>query len=205
MMLRHPSEVSASRSTYYSTRDVPAVAGWINVALLSEEVTSDLRRQFVPYTDLLSDWRGQLGAIGSSLQVEFTPPITEDPHPVDGLVDPSLRRMSAGWDEVAVPAPLADLADRVYDALVTEAAGGTPEGTFTALRAEYDDMFEAALTMTKSREKRVKETARAKARNEGLREGRQEARAEAAAAAAAIPKPPPSLVERVKRKVRSLR
>ena len=57
IMLRHPAEVSSSRSTYYDAREVTAVAGWINVALMTERLTRGNRRALVPYSQLTADWR----------------------------------------------------------------------------------------------------------------------------------------------------
>ena len=58
-MLRHPAEVSSSRSEYYNLRQVPGVAGWINVALMSEQLTAGSPRVLVRYGDLTADWRTQ--------------------------------------------------------------------------------------------------------------------------------------------------
>ena len=65
-MIRHPSEVIGSRSTYYATYR-PSMAprefavwnlcGWINQNLTLERQTRDSSRAFVVYTDLLKDWR----------------------------------------------------------------------------------------------------------------------------------------------------
>ncbi len=164
IMLRHPSEVSASRTTYYSVRDVAAVSGWINVALLSEQLTADSPRKFVHYPDLLADWRTELAGVGNSLGITFDPPIDQRPHPVDELLDPALRRMSPGWDEIAVPRVLSDLADRTFDALLVEAGSDAPgdRAPIAALREEYRELWAFAQTMTRFHRLRQEEAIRRK-------------------------------------------
>ena len=83
-MLRHPAEVSSSRSEYYNLRQVPGVAGWINVALMSEKLTHGSPRVLVRYGDLTADWRPQaerVAALG----------VTLDPSPDDHA--PPRRRL----------------------------------------------------------------------------------------------------------------
>ncbi len=150
IMLRHPSEVSASRATYYASRDVGAVSGWINVALLTEQLTAGSPRKFVHYPDLLEDWRPQLAGIASNLDITFDPPVGQRPHPVDELIDPALRRMSSGWDDIAVPEVLSALADRVFEVFHSESQAGevvAPE-RFAELRQEYADLYGFAQAMT---------------------------------------------------------
>ncbi|MDP3894821.1 sulfotransferase family protein [Nocardioides sp.] len=168
IMLRHPSEVSASRSTYYQARDVGAVAGWINVALTSEHLTAASPRSLVPYGDLLTDWRGQFSRIQQQLDIPLDPGPEVHPHPVDDFIDPTLRRMSTGWETVAVPRHLSDLADRVYDVLHEIAVDGdSPERAdlVEQLRQEYSDTFEAAKVLVRRDRKRAEDRIRRRTRN----------------------------------------
>ncbi len=63
IMLRHPSEVSSSRSEFYQSRAATAVAGWVNVALMAERVTRGSARALVRYPDLTADWRTTLSRV----------------------------------------------------------------------------------------------------------------------------------------------
>lgn len=147
-MLRHPAEVTASRSTYYDSRDVAAVAGWINVATLTEERTRSARA-VVHYPDLLADWRAEFARLGSDLGLEFDPPTSVRSHPVDDLLDPTLRRMSPDWANVAAPHWLRDLAERTYQELLRESRGESVDrATFEALRAEYLETWHSATQLT---------------------------------------------------------
>lgn len=157
IMLRHPSEVSASRSTYYQARDVGAVGGWINVALTSESLTAESPRSLVHYPDLLTDWRAQMTGLRDHLGLTLDPGPEVTPHPVDDFIDPALRRMSSGWEDIAVPAHLSDLADRVFTVLHRIATtGDSPESAveLAGLRQEYADTYEAAMTLVKSTRQR---------------------------------------------------
>ena len=65
--------------------------------------------------------------------------------------------MADGWDNVAVPAHLADLADRVHEVLHGMATDGDPaqlSARVAQLREEYADTYEAALTLVRSDAKR---------------------------------------------------
>lgn len=155
VMLRHPAEVTASRSAYYDARDVGAVAGWINVATLTVQQTRAMRTT-VHYPDLLADWRGQFDRIGSGLGVRFDPAIDASPHPVDELIDPALRRMSPDWEQVAAPRWLRDLAERTYQALLRESRGEQVDvAEFDALRGEYLESWHAAIGMTQVERRRM--------------------------------------------------
>jgi hypothetical protein len=170
VMLRHPSEVSASRSTYYSARDVAAVAGWINVALLSEQLTASCSRKFVHYPDLLGDWRAEVTDLVTSLDILLDPGPEQRPHPVDELIDPTLRRMSVGWDDIAVPQFLSDLADRTFALLHEEsrAAGSVGAAQFDEVRREYAELYEFADVIVRSERQRREARIRRRAARRAL-------------------------------------
>nr|WP_281385955.1 hypothetical protein [Nocardioides luti] len=208
IMLRHPSEVSSSRSNYYNSREVPAVAGWINVALMTERLTAGSPRALVHYPDLTADWRSQLGRLRDDLDLRLTPPPEERPHPVDDFIDPSLRRMKPGWEDSEVPVLLRDLGDRTFDALRTLAVEGDSDAIaadLEQLRAEYATAHSDALAMVRSTMFRFGDERAAKARRKARAKAKAEAtkvaRATRAERAAAVP--PPSLARRVARRVRS--
>jgi hypothetical protein len=129
-MLRHPAEVVGSRTTYYSGheegRSVEAdrkrrryaifnVARWVNNSLVNERETRGQPRAFVRYTDLLDDWRPVLRTLRDDLGLRYE--FSEEPHAVDGFVDPGLRRHTVTWDELAVPRDLQEVAQAVWEAL----------------------------------------------------------------------------------------
>lgn len=158
MMMRHPSEVSASRSTHYDTAHARAVAGWINVALMTERLTRGDRRAVIHYPDLVADWRRELGRVDGLVRLDLQPAIDERPHPVDEFLDPSLRRQPHGWDDLSVPAWLRDLADRTFAALNTIAGHGKPvdDAVLDALSEEYTEAYEALAAVARPRFQRAK-------------------------------------------------
>ncbi|MEI2711932.1 MAG: hypothetical protein V9G04_01215 [Nocardioides sp.] len=88
VMLRHPAEVSSSRSEFYDAPQGTAVAGWINVVLLTERLTRGSRRAFVTYADLLTDWRPVLSTMSARLDLHLDPAPDVSTHPIDEFIDP---------------------------------------------------------------------------------------------------------------------
>lgn len=178
-MLRHPAEVVGSRATYYMPNATDArrrwyqvfnVGRWVNNALINEEQTRGHRRTFVRYDDLLGDWRTAAARIADELGLTYpTPPVDGAPHPVDDFIDPDLRRVTVTWDDLDVPAPLLEVAEAVWQALllVEGAQGAHPEAEaeLDRLRERYADLFtdSAAISLD----------AQVQARAEGVEEGRR--------------------------------
>lgn len=190
IMLRHPSEVSSSRSQYYNSREVIGVAGWINVALMSEALTHGSPRALVQYAELTADWRPELGRVRDQLDLLLDPAPEERPHPIDEFIDPALRRMKPGWEDRAVPAFLQTLGDRTYDALTTLGKDGDSAETAEALdhlREEYAVLHADALALVNSSVKRMRaETTRKTVRRMKAKARRRDA-ADAADAADSTP------------------
>ncbi len=160
VMLRHPSEVSSSRSKYFNAREVTGVAGWINVALMTEQLTAGSPRALVRYPNLTSDWRTELTRMRDQLGLHLDPAPEQSPHPVDDFIDPSLRRMRPGWENVSVPGYLTDLGDRTFDALGEIADHGESSeasGKLAELRAEYSQVHEDGLAMVNASVERIRE------------------------------------------------
>jgi hypothetical protein len=170
IMLRHPSEVSSSRSSYYNAGEIPAVAGWINVALLTEQLTSGSPRALVHYPSLTADWRSELVRLRERLDLPLDPPPEVRPHPVDDFIDPDLRRMKTGWDASAVPAYLQSLGDRTFKALGDLAEGGESEAVsarIAELREEYARAHADAMAFVKPTIGRIRQDALARGRRAG--------------------------------------
>lgn len=153
-MLRHPTEVVRSRDTAYLTEQAPGfrrqrettnVAAWVNAAFETERTTRGHRRAFVPYADLVGDWRTAMTRAAEQLDIvigDLTPP-----HPVDEFVDARLNRSQVTWDDLEVAPQLRDLADRTWAAmntLVTAPHDETAIADLAVLREEYVVMYEFA-------------------------------------------------------------
>jgi hypothetical protein len=143
MMLRHPSEVVKSARKSYGTwqTDASRAASWLNATLHTEQATRGTRRAFVRYDDLLADWVQEIARSAELLDLPWLRDLTRAQRArVDELVDPTLRRSTATWDELDVPAPLRALLDEAW-APVSKLAdrGGDDEATRRAL----DELREA--------------------------------------------------------------
>lgn len=147
-MLRHPTEVVGSRSTYYGTSKDPRkardyaiskVAGWINVSLLNERQTRGHGRAFLRYTDLLADWRSAIGGVRDAVGLEFNVDLTPgEAHPVDEFISPDLHRIRTGWEELDVPEGLQAIAEETWAACGRLADGGED----AELTAVFDELTE---------------------------------------------------------------
>lgn len=196
IMLRHPAEVSSSRTEYYNLRQVPGVAGWINVALIAEQLTRGASRVLVRYSDLTADWRPQAIRV-ADLGLTLDPPPSITPHPVDDFIDPSLNRMKPGWDQIAVPEFLKTLGDRAYAALGQIADEGESPQVHEELgriRDHYATLYADSLVLVESRVVRARKAAVRK----GVRNAAAEAAAKSVTESAARPSPAGSRLNRLR-------
>ena len=150
IMLRHPSEVASSRAEFYQSREISAVAGWVNVALMTERLTRGSARALVHYPRLTTDWRTEAVRLRDRLGLRLEPGPEAVPHPVDGFIDPSLRRRETGWGDSPVPLHVRELADSTFRALGEVADHGDSTsrsdrldelgGAYAAMHAEALDL-----------------------------------------------------------------
>ena len=153
-MLRHPTQVVRSRDAAYLTdmdrafrqkRETTNVAAWINAAFETERATRGNLRAFVPYYDLIGDWRAAMARAGAQLGLTYND--TSGHHPVDDFIDANLNRSQPDWDGLEVSPILIDLADRAWDAM--NALVETPDDEVVmkridGLRQEYREMYDSA-------------------------------------------------------------
>lgn len=190
-MLRHPAEVIGSRATYYASKadearrrryETCSVARWVNSSLISERETRGSRRTFVPYTDLLDDWRPVIRRVrdelGLTLNADLEP---GEHHPVDDFVDPDLRRVRVTWDDLSVPSDLESTAQGVWEELLTLCARGASdeetEGRLDALADRYRRIYDDAEAIALDATATAAEEARRGAREARERKAKQKRRA----------------------------
>ncbi|MDO9457067.1 hypothetical protein [Nocardioides sp.] len=150
-MLRHPTQVVRSRDSAYLSgrsddlrleRETTNVAAWMNSVFVTERATRGNPRAFVPYYDLIGDWRTAMTRACD--QVGVDPGDLSGPHSVDDFVTTSLNRSAATWDGLTVPAVLVDLAERTWAAahvLVEEPADAEAMATLDGLAADYAELY----------------------------------------------------------------
>jgi hypothetical protein len=155
-MVRHPAEIVSSARRWYGTwqTDASRAASWLNVMLETERATRRRPRVFIAYEDVLADWRDQVEGVGQMLGLPLLPGVPQDRlDEIDRFVDPTLRRSRVGWDELAVPPVVRDLAEETWDALNLLARDGdglASDDRFDALRGAYFSMYQDAESIAQS-------------------------------------------------------
>ncbi|MCW2764842.1 MAG: hypothetical protein JWO11_801 [Nocardioides sp.] len=153
-MLRHPTQVVRSRDSAYLTdetdtfrrqRETTNVAAWMNSVFETERVTRGNPRAFVPYYDLIGDWRAAMTRAGRQLGLTFGD--LSGPHEVDDFLTTSLNRSAATWDGLMVAPDLVGLAERTWVAaslLVESPHDAAAVARLDELRSEYAEVYESA-------------------------------------------------------------
>jgi hypothetical protein len=159
-MLRHPAEVMRSREIAYGTRtsNTTRVIGWLTMMLGTEIRTRDLPRATIRYHDLLAEWRATMESADATIGLELLDHASPEQLADAGdLVDPTLHRSTAGWDELELPPRVLDLATRCFDTYGELVGTGPSEQTGTRaalddlwaeLTSYYDECFDVARTRT---------------------------------------------------------
>ena len=150
-MLRHPTQVVRSRDTAYLSgrsdefrlqRETANVAAWVNSVFVTERATRDNPRAFVPYYDLVEDWRSAISRACKQLGID--PGDLGAPHPVDDFITPTLNRSSDDWDGLTVPDSLKELAEQTWAAasvLVEAPYDESARAELDRLQAAYADLY----------------------------------------------------------------
>ena len=153
-MLRHPTQVVRSRDSAYLSdetdafrrqRETTNVAAWMNSLFATERATRGNARAFVPYFDLIGDWRAAMTRACGQLGLDLGP--LDGPHAVDDFITPALNRSGDSWDGLAVPPWLVEMAEQTWAATQVLVASPTDAGamaTLDDLRAQYVDLYEAS-------------------------------------------------------------
>lgn len=153
-MLRHPVQVVRSRDSAYLTgesdqfrrqRETTNVAAWMNSVFETERATRGNPRAFVPYYDLIGDWRAAMARAFEQLGLPLGD--VSAPHAVDDFITTSLNRSSADWEGLMVAPALVDMAERTWataNVLVEHPDDEAAQAALDALRAEYVEMYETA-------------------------------------------------------------
>ncbi len=162
-MLRHPTQVVRSRDTAYLSgrsdefrlaRETSNVAAWMNSVFVTERATRDNPRAFVPYYDLVEDWRSAITRACEQLGID-TGDLTA-PHPVDDFITPSLNRSDDAWDGLTVPDSLKELAEQTWTAasvLVATPYDEKARAELDRLAAAYADLYTTAAALASDEKK----------------------------------------------------
>lgn len=139
-MLRPPAEVIGSKRSQYNRglADPHGAAAWLNLVLGTERATRGATRAYVDYHRLLADWAQPVDDLVARLGLTVTdgPSVRAE---VTEFVDPGLRRVRAGDDELELPDRLATLVQGAWMSLGELA----DDPTAPAPQAELDDVATA--------------------------------------------------------------
>ncbi len=153
-MLRHPTQVVRSRDAAYLTeqsdafrrqRETTNVAAWMNSVFETERGTRGDPRAFVPYEDLIGDWRSATARAGRQLGVDLE--VDAGPHPVDDFLTTSLNRSGAVWDGLMVAPNLIEMAEETWlhaGTLVEDPGNEAAMAGLDRLRAAYVELYESS-------------------------------------------------------------
>ncbi|MEJ7832158.1 MAG: hypothetical protein WKF79_04535 [Nocardioides sp.] len=153
-MLRHPAQVVRSRDAAYLTeetdsfrrqRETTNVAAWMNSVFETERATRANPRAFVPYYDLIGDWRAAITR--ACAQIGVDPGDLTAPHPVDDFITTSLNRSGAVWEGLMVGPDLVEMAEATWSAagvLVEQPSDAAAMAELDRLRAAYVELYESA-------------------------------------------------------------
>ncbi len=190
-MLRHPSQVVASKERWYDNLSNPPnrLAGWVNTMLYTERATRNSRRAFVIFDDLISDWTRSIARLDEDLDLWVLREVRlRHMQAVADLIDPDLKRSQETWEDLEVPTSLTELAEQVWRDVVVlaeddpDSVSDVPARLDSA-REEYGRLYADAEAIALS--------SVLAAQRAGRRTGESAAK-RAAQATPAVPTPPPS-------------
>jgi len=93
--IRHPDQVAASLAARDGASIELSSVLWLKYSLLAERSSRGLPRVFVEYSNLLEDWRRQVGRISEGLGIDLSP---SDEATIDRFVDRSLHRQKCSGE-----------------------------------------------------------------------------------------------------------
>lgn len=139
-MLRPPAEVIGSKRTQYNRglEDPHGAAAWLNLTLGTECATRGASRAYVDYHRLLAGWEAETDALAGRLGLALSRDAGVRAE-VAEFVDPDLRRVRAGDEELDLPDRLATLLDETWASMGELATDPASAGT----QARLDEVAEA--------------------------------------------------------------
>lgn len=191
-MLRHPAEVVASKLHWYpgmTLVDANRVAGWANTMLFTERATREHSRAFVRFEDMLEDWTQEIARVSARFDIpELVNATARQQASAAELVDTSLRRSAASWDDLDAPKWLVHLCERTWQELL--ALSSSEDGDHEAARQRLDEYREEYVSMYRHAENVAQSTAMAETRP--LKQKLAAAEEQAKSRPAPQPAPPPA-------------
>ena len=153
-MLRPPAEVIGSKRTQYNRglADPHGAAAWLNLTLGTERATRGAERAYVHYHRLLADWETQADELATRLRLEVSGDVRVRSE-VAEFVDPGLRRVRAGADELDLPDRLETLVRDTWTAmeeLATDPDAVRAQERLDAVDADYTAYYAESESIARS-------------------------------------------------------
>src|SRR5919198_128732 len=129
IIVRNPLEVAASLKVRNGFPQPKSMLLWLRHFLAAEKDTRGMKRTFVNYDDLLSDWRAIVRRLSADLGIHWP----HQSHYVDAEVDvflsSQLRHHMVGWDDIGERTDIVVWVKTAFDGAVRAARGQavTPE------------------------------------------------------------------------------
>jgi GT2 family glycosyltransferase/glycosyltransferase involved in cell wall biosynthesis len=183
MVARDPREVAASLHARDGWPESLGLQLWLCSLSAMLRGSEGLPRALVDYQDLLRDWRGVVGRLGSELGVSLEP-LPSAASAVDAFLDPAQRHQKAGsnasdepssrlYSRLATAASEADLAD------LANAASDAADGCDDGVHADYARvLFELLQVSQRSRDESEERISWARGLDAELQRAREHASAE---------------------------
>lgn len=125
--VRHPAEVVASLVARNDMTADKALMLWMRHVIDAERTTRNLRRLFITYDQLMTDWSGVLRRIAAVAGEEWEDQIAAGDRSIGDFLTPELRHHTADEEANAVSSVMPSSAD-IWSA-VQQYAGGEPDLT----------------------------------------------------------------------------
>lgn len=157
--LRDPMEVAES---LYKRDGMPMVEGlllWLRHTLDAEFTSRGLPRSFVYYDDLLEDWRGVAGRIGSDLDITWPIRAEGAEEAVQNFISSDMKHSTASHDMAEVPAVVGEWVQKCRTAFRALAAAPDSSERYLAVlddvRTDFDRYCSVFATTIRSTRRRL--------------------------------------------------
>lgn len=123
MVVRNPLEIAASLKVRNGFPQPKSMLLWLRHFLAAEKDTRGMKRAFVSYDDLLSDWRGVVQRLGAELSIRWLHRSHYVDAEIDVFVSSQLRHHAVGQDDIGERTDIVDWVKTTFDWAV-RATGG---------------------------------------------------------------------------------
>lgn len=144
LVVRNPLEIAASLNRRNGFSPRVCFLLWLRHVLDAEVASRSLPRVWLHYDELLGDWRGVAGRIGSKLEIDWPNPIDEAAPELDSFLSRELQHHESSLAELLDRADAFDWLKRAYAALSDREALQAEDPALLAVLDEVRMSFDRA-------------------------------------------------------------